>query len=81
MNSKEGSCAPNSLRPLTFAEKLKQKQYVTSQRIVTPPTEIIKQDDQSQNKGKFSIFEIKNEKIQVGSASMQVTLFVLIPIQ
>ena len=58
MNSKESSCAPNSPRPLTFAEKLKQKQLGTSQRNVTHPTELIKQDDPSQNKGKFKILEI-----------------------
>ena len=58
MNAKESSLAPNSPRPLTFAEKLKQKQVGTGQRIITHPIEMIKQDDPSQNKGKFKILEI-----------------------
>ena len=58
MNLKECSWRTNSPRPLTFAEKLKQKQHVTSHRIVTHPTEMIKQDDQTQDKGKLAILAI-----------------------
>ena len=58
MNSNESSWTPNSPRPSTFAEKLKQKQLGTGQRIVTQPTEMMKQDDKSQNKGKFAILAI-----------------------
>ena len=52
-NSRASSRPPSSPGPLTFAEKLKQKQLQPSLRANTHTTEMIGPGSQSQTKGIF----------------------------